>query len=145
IGLRTTGMEFASEMIIQAAQAHLAIAETPITYAARPEGSRSKLRSVPDGLRRHGRRRARLGRRDAGAGGAHGARIPPAALRPAAPVGARRLAASPGGARRRRARRRDHHRCGGGTARPAPAPGDVHADPPPPPVTRTGSIALARG
>jgi uncharacterized protein (TIRG00374 family) len=51
IGLRTTGMEFASEMIIQAAQAHLAIAETPITYAARPEGSRSKLRSVPDGLR----------------------------------------------------------------------------------------------
>ena len=38
-------------MIIQAAQAHLAIAETPITYAARPEGSRSKLRSVPDGLR----------------------------------------------------------------------------------------------
>ena len=51
IGLRTTGMEFASEMIIQAARAHLAIAETPITYAARPEGSRSKLRSVPDGLR----------------------------------------------------------------------------------------------
>ena len=51
IGLRTTGMEFASEMIIQAAQAHLVIAETPITYAARPEGSRSKLRSVPDGLR----------------------------------------------------------------------------------------------
>ncbi|HXD69010.1 MAG TPA: flippase-like domain-containing protein [Gaiellales bacterium] len=51
IGLRTTGMEFASEMIIQAAQAHLAIAETPISYAARPEGSRSKLRSVPDGLR----------------------------------------------------------------------------------------------
>ena len=51
IGLRTTGMEFASEMIIQAAQAHLAIAETPITYAARPQGSRSKLRSVPDGLR----------------------------------------------------------------------------------------------
>ncbi len=51
IGLRTTGMEFASEMIIQAAQAGLVIAETPITYGARPEGSRSKLRSVPDGLR----------------------------------------------------------------------------------------------
>jgi hypothetical protein len=51
IGLRTTGMEFASEMIIRAAQARLAIAETPITYGARPEGSRSKLRSVPDGLR----------------------------------------------------------------------------------------------
>lgn len=51
IGLRTTGMEFASEMIIQAAAAGLVIAETPITYGARPEGSRSKLRSVPDGLR----------------------------------------------------------------------------------------------
>jgi uncharacterized protein (TIRG00374 family) len=51
IGLRTTGMEFASEMIIQAAGAGLVIAETPITYGARPEGSRSKLRSVPDGLR----------------------------------------------------------------------------------------------
>jgi uncharacterized protein (TIRG00374 family) len=51
IGLRTTGMEFASEMIIRAAQARLAIAETPITYGARPQGSRSKLRSVPDGLR----------------------------------------------------------------------------------------------
>jgi glycosyltransferase involved in cell wall biosynthesis len=51
IGLRTTGMEFASEMIMRAAQARLAIAETPITYGARPEGSRSKLHSVPDGLR----------------------------------------------------------------------------------------------
>jgi hypothetical protein len=51
IGLRTTGMEFASEMIIQAARAGLAIAEAPITYGARSEGSRSKLRSVPDGLR----------------------------------------------------------------------------------------------
>jgi uncharacterized protein (TIRG00374 family) len=51
IGLRTTGMEFASEMIIQAARAQLVIAETPITYGARPDGSRSKLRSVPDGLR----------------------------------------------------------------------------------------------
>ncbi|HEY3763926.1 MAG TPA: flippase-like domain-containing protein [Gaiellales bacterium] len=51
IGLRTTGMEFASEMIIEAARCGLVIAETPITYGARPEGSRSKLRSVPDGLR----------------------------------------------------------------------------------------------
>jgi len=51
IGLRTTGMEFASEMIIEGARAGLVIAETPITYGARPEGSRSKLRSVPDGLR----------------------------------------------------------------------------------------------
>ena len=44
IGLRTTGMEFASEMVIQAAAAGLVIAETPITYGARPAGSRSKLR-----------------------------------------------------------------------------------------------------
>jgi uncharacterized membrane protein YbhN (UPF0104 family) len=51
IGLRTTGMEFASEMIIEAARAGLVITETPITYGARPQGSRSKLRSVPDGLR----------------------------------------------------------------------------------------------
>jgi hypothetical protein len=51
IGLRTTGMEFASEMIIKAAGAGFAITETPITYGARPEGSHSKLRSVPDGLR----------------------------------------------------------------------------------------------
>ena len=51
IGLRTTGMEFASEMIIRAAQARLVIAETPITYGARTDGSHSKLRSVPDGLR----------------------------------------------------------------------------------------------
>ena len=51
VGLRTTGMEFASEMIIEAARAGLVITETPITYGTRPEGSRSKLRSVPDGLR----------------------------------------------------------------------------------------------
>jgi uncharacterized protein (TIRG00374 family) len=51
IGLRTTGMEFASEMIIEGARVGLVMAETPITYGARPQGSRSKLRSLPDGLR----------------------------------------------------------------------------------------------
>jgi len=50
----TGGLELDPDDPIEARvqeQAHLAIAETPITYAARPEGSRSKLRSVPDGLR----------------------------------------------------------------------------------------------
>ena len=49
--LRSTGMEFASEMVIKAKRAGLRIAERPITYSARPDGSRSKLRSLPDGLR----------------------------------------------------------------------------------------------
>src|SRR6185437_3238427 len=93
---------------------------------------------------RRGRGRARLGRRDAGAGGTHGARVPLAPVRPPAPFAARRLAAAPGGARRRRARRRDDHGGGGGAARPAPPPGDVHADPPPPPVTLDRPAALAR-
>ncbi len=47
--LRTLGMEFASEMVIRAAQEHLKIAEVPITYY--PRGGRSKLRSIPDGWR----------------------------------------------------------------------------------------------
>ena len=49
--LRSTGMEFASEMVIRARQARLRIAETPITYAPRPGGSISKLKSLRDGLR----------------------------------------------------------------------------------------------
>ncbi|HEY7283224.1 MAG TPA: glycosyltransferase family 2 protein, partial [Actinomycetota bacterium] len=51
LGLRSTGMEFASEMVVKAKLAGLRIAERPITYAARPGGSRSKLRSLHDGLR----------------------------------------------------------------------------------------------
>jgi len=51
LDLRTPGMEFASEMVINAKRAGLRIEETPITYAARPSGSHSKLHSVRDGLR----------------------------------------------------------------------------------------------
>ena len=47
--LQTTGMEFASEMVIRAAQARMKIAEVPITYY--PRAGRSKLRSIPDGWR----------------------------------------------------------------------------------------------
>ncbi len=47
--LRTLGMEFASEMVIRAAQEHMKIAEVPITYY--PRSGRSKLRSVPDAWR----------------------------------------------------------------------------------------------
>jgi hypothetical protein len=51
LGLRSTGMEFASEMVVRAAATGLRIAETPIVYRARPAEGRSKLRSVRDGLR----------------------------------------------------------------------------------------------
>ena len=47
--LRTTGMEFASEMVIKAAKAELKIAEVPITYY--PREGESKLRSFRDGWR----------------------------------------------------------------------------------------------
>jgi len=47
--LRTTGMEFASEMVINAAKAKLKVAEVPITYY--PRGGESKLRSFRDGWR----------------------------------------------------------------------------------------------
>jgi uncharacterized protein (TIRG00374 family) len=51
LNLRTPGMEFASEMVISAKRAGLAIAETEIVYGARPRDSASKLRSLRDGLR----------------------------------------------------------------------------------------------
>ena len=44
-------MEFASEMVINASRAGLRIAEVPVTYSPRPEGSESKLRSFHDGWR----------------------------------------------------------------------------------------------
>ena len=46
---KTTGMEFASEMIIAAARRHLKIAELPINYARR-QGN-SKLKTFSDGWR----------------------------------------------------------------------------------------------
>lgn len=51
LALRSTGMEFASEMVINAARADLRIAETPIVYYARPSNSPSKLKAFSDGLR----------------------------------------------------------------------------------------------
>lgn len=47
--LQTTGMEFASEMVINAARAKLKVAEVPIVYY--PRGGESKLRSFRDGWR----------------------------------------------------------------------------------------------
>ena len=49
LDLRTTGMEFASEMVIRAAKANLAIAEVDIEY--HPRGGESKLSSFRDGWR----------------------------------------------------------------------------------------------
>jgi glycosyltransferase involved in cell wall biosynthesis len=49
LDLRTTGMEFASEMVIRAAKEHLRIAEFPIEY--HPRGGQSKLSSFRDGWR----------------------------------------------------------------------------------------------
>lgn len=49
MGLQTTGMEFASEMVIKAAKAGLKITEVPITYY--PREGESKLNSFRDGWR----------------------------------------------------------------------------------------------
>jgi glycosyltransferase involved in cell wall biosynthesis len=49
LDLRTTGMEFASEMVIRASKERLQIREFPIEY--RPRGGESKLSSFRDGWR----------------------------------------------------------------------------------------------
>jgi glycosyltransferase involved in cell wall biosynthesis len=49
LNLRTGGMEFASEMVIEAARKKLRIAEVPITYY--PRKGKSKLNSLSDGWR----------------------------------------------------------------------------------------------
>lgn len=49
LDLRTTGMEFASEMVIRASKQKLKIAEFPIEY--HPRGGESKLSSFRDGWR----------------------------------------------------------------------------------------------
>ncbi len=49
LDLRTTGMEFASEMVIRASKEHLKIAEFSIEY--HPRGGESKLSSFRDGWR----------------------------------------------------------------------------------------------
>jgi hypothetical protein len=49
LNLKTGGMEFASEMVIEASRKKLKIAEVPITYY--PRGGESKLSSFSDGWR----------------------------------------------------------------------------------------------
>jgi glycosyltransferase involved in cell wall biosynthesis len=49
LDLRTTGMEFASEMVIRASKEKLDIREVPISYA--PRGGESKLSRLRDGWR----------------------------------------------------------------------------------------------
>jgi hypothetical protein len=49
LDLRTTGMEFASEMVIRASKAGLRITQVPIEY--HPRGGESKLSSFRDGWR----------------------------------------------------------------------------------------------
>ena len=49
MALQCTGMEFASELVIKAAQAKLKVAEVPITYY--PRAGSSKLHALRDGLR----------------------------------------------------------------------------------------------
>jgi hypothetical protein len=49
LDLRTTGMEFASEMVVRAAKAKLDIRQLPIEY--HPRGGESKLSSFRDGWR----------------------------------------------------------------------------------------------
>jgi glycosyltransferase involved in cell wall biosynthesis len=51
LGLRTTGMEFASEMIIKAARGRLRIGERPITLRRGGRPGRPHLRSFRDGWR----------------------------------------------------------------------------------------------
>lgn len=51
MGLRSTGMEFASEMIVKAAVAGLRIAEVPTTLSPDGRGRRSHLRPWRDGWR----------------------------------------------------------------------------------------------
>lgn len=49
LNLKTTGMEFASEMLIKALRSNLKIKEVPINYY--PRKGRTKLRRFPDGWR----------------------------------------------------------------------------------------------
>jgi glycosyltransferase involved in cell wall biosynthesis len=51
LGLRSNGMEFASEMVIRASQDGLRIAETPIAYAAPIAGRQPHLKTWRDGWR----------------------------------------------------------------------------------------------
>ena len=47
----STGFEIETEISVHASQLQLPVAEMPVVYGSRPEGSTSKLRTVPDGWR----------------------------------------------------------------------------------------------
>ncbi len=47
----TSGFEVETEISVHASQLGLPIAEVPVTYRSRPEGSHSKLRTINDGCR----------------------------------------------------------------------------------------------
>ena len=47
----STGFEIETEMCVHASQLDLPVAESPISYGSRPEGSNSKLRTITDGFR----------------------------------------------------------------------------------------------
>jgi len=47
----SSGFEIETELSVHASQLCLPVAEVPVSYRARPEGSKSKLRTIPDGFR----------------------------------------------------------------------------------------------
>ena len=51
LGLQTTGMEYASEMVVMAEQNHLRIAEVPVTLKKDGRSGKPHLRSIQDGWR----------------------------------------------------------------------------------------------
>jgi glycosyltransferase involved in cell wall biosynthesis len=50
VRIRTRGFEVETEITLQALSKRLAVAETPVAYAARPPGSSSKLSTLSDGF-----------------------------------------------------------------------------------------------
>ena len=47
----STGFEIETEMCVHTSQLDLPVAELPVSYGSRPEGSNSKLRTITDGFR----------------------------------------------------------------------------------------------
>jgi len=47
----STGFEIETEISVHTSQLDLPVMEVPVTYSARPEGSKSKLRTVSDGFK----------------------------------------------------------------------------------------------
>ena len=46
----SSGFEIEVEVSVHASQLRLPVTEIPVSYMQRPEGSHSKLRTIPDGL-----------------------------------------------------------------------------------------------